>query len=375
MEWGDLALAAQAAGSLTPAWKKFIKTKFFVPIERSQDDDPKNFLLHLRRNAEDGKATLIISEVRARLDPRQGDGLVALSGGEIVRRLEDQGGIEIALRDGVFSISKKRVDWLRSGIKVTKARVVTRKILLDAAPAAPLPVLKIAAESGPQSALAAEDMDLDLPLAEPVSMTRYAIPAVLSLVVIGVVAAIFVPFGAAPESAAVPPPFEAPLPVRSAASPALPVAPPTERMMPFAPFDNSFTVTLPGMAEEVELSPDQVNQMGETLPHHYRLRFEDRMYTLEATEYLGRAPQDLTSEMDVRQASVVGRDGTLIRATPVGLRGATGREVRVRLPNGGERAARFAFIGNKFCMVMVTVANGNFSAPQIDAFLNSFQLN
>jgi hypothetical protein len=38
------------------------------------------------------------------------------------------------------------------------------------------------------------------------------------------------------------------------------------------------------------------------------------------------------------------------------------------------RAARFAFKGSKFCMVAVVAANGQRAAPEIDAYLNSFQL-
>ena len=53
--------AAQLAGSLTPAWKKFIKTKFFVAILRSPDDDPKNFLLSVSRHPVDGKPVVIIN--------------------------------------------------------------------------------------------------------------------------------------------------------------------------------------------------------------------------------------------------------------------------------------------------------------------------
>jgi hypothetical protein len=75
------------------------------------------------------------------------------------------------------------------------------------------------------------------------------------------------------------------------------------------------------------------------------------------------------------QSSIVGQDGTLIHANAVQLRGAIGREVRVQLGNGAVRAARFAFVGSKFCMVAVVAANGQQSAADIDAFLNSFQLN
>ncbi len=147
--------AAQLAGSLTPAWKKFIKTKFFVAISRSLDDDPKNFLLSISRNPGDGKPVVIIAEVRDRIDQHHGDGVVAVTGADIVRRLGDQGGILVELSDGQFSVSRKRVAWLQSGIEVTQARMATRKVLEAAAPAAPLPVLTVQASQLVGSAVGA----------------------------------------------------------------------------------------------------------------------------------------------------------------------------------------------------------------------------
>jgi hypothetical protein len=122
-EWGEIATAGKAAGSLGPAWKMFIKTKFFVAIRRSPDDDPKNFLLHMDRDGPRGAATLIISELRERLDPALGDAIIPMSGTDIVCRIEDDGAIQVALTDSSYSISKKRVEWLRSGIKMTKERI------------------------------------------------------------------------------------------------------------------------------------------------------------------------------------------------------------------------------------------------------------
>ena len=118
--------AAQLGGSMTPAWKKFIKTKFFVAILRSPDDDPKNFLLSLSRNPGDGKPVVIIAEVRDRIDQHQGDGVVAVSGADIVRRLGDQGGVLVELSDGKFSVSRKRVAWLQRGFAATLARGASR---------------------------------------------------------------------------------------------------------------------------------------------------------------------------------------------------------------------------------------------------------
>lgn len=363
VEWGDLASAAQAAGSLGPAWKKFIKTKFFVPILRSPDDDPKNFLLHLVH--EDGQGALHISEVRERLDRQQGDGLVALSGADIVRRLQDQGRIEVALRDGgAFRISQKRVHWLGSGIEVTKGRIAARNRLRAAAPAAPLPVVKVAPAEEAVEAPPASVTRSPAPLFK----ARHAVAAVLALAVLGLIAASMTGNESGHADAPQPPPFEV-------ARAPLPAPGPAQADTVFTAVYNSFSVSVPGLPEELELSPEQVRRMGGIETHQYRLRTAEGIYRMEVSVYRAGALQDSAAAMDLAQAAIVGADGTLIRATPLSLGGAAGREVRVRLPNDAERAARFVFVGNNFYVAMVTVPNGRHSAARIDAFLDSFKLN
>lgn len=370
-EWGDLAAAAKVAEApLGPLWKKFIKTKFFVSIQRSPDDDPKNYLLYVARSADSRSATLTISEVRDRLDAEQGDGIIALSGADILCRLEDRAGIQVALAEGAYRISGKRADWLRSGIKMTKDRIAIRKRLLAALPAAPLPVLSVSSSKEPGPAPEVEE---DVPASPPIFQSLYFKPIGGAVAAIGVVTAVFMSIGPAPEAPKVATPHEAPVLAPAAPPPPRTASAPAELSIPFSPADNSFKVFLPGMAEEVELSPDQVSVLGERRMHQYRLSFEGRLYTMEAIDYMANPPYDPMAEMDVIQQTIVGAEGNLIRAKPISLRGNTGREVRVRLPDGGERAARFAFVGSKYCQVMVTVPAG--AAAHIDTFLDSFQLN
>lgn len=366
-----MATVAKAAGTMGPAWKQFIKTKFFVAIQRSPDDDPKNFFLYVSRESERGRSTLTISEVRGRLDPDHGDGLVSLSGADILCRLEDHSAIQVALREGAFSISGKRADWLRSGIKMTKERIAIRKRLLAAAFTAPLPVLAIKAGSESEVALPPEPV---LPPLASILEIPYLKAVALGVAAAGVIVAIYLGTKETPEIAKAPVAHEAPVMVPAAAAPTPAAAKPTEVITTFSPADNSFTVNVPGMVEEVELSPDQVAYLGERRMHQYRLMFDGRLYTMETIDYMANPPYDPNAEMDVIQQSIVGGDGSLIRSKPISLRGATGREVRVRLPDGGERAARFAFVGSKFAQVMVTAPPGERSAVQIDAYLNSFQL-
>ena len=417
--------AAQLAGSLTPAWKQFIKTKFFVAILRSPDDDPKNFLLSITRHPIDEKPAVIVAEVRDRIDQHQGDGVVAVSGAEIVRRLGDQGTILVELSDGVFNISRKRVAWLRNGIAAAEARVATRKVLKAATPSAPLPVLSVqgglivssAAPAQVAPAVAApvrrslealaalhlpKPARTGLEFFEPavskvdaqggasapsggarLRLLSGARPVMLGVMALAITIALALAMvmlmsgDEAPDSeplarqeqAAV-----APRPTESAA----PALPDQAELLAgghlFTPADNSFSVTVPGMPEELELTPEQVAQMGELRMHQYKLVTDTHIFSMQATDYGARVPANIGAAMDGMQASIVGQDGTLIKAAPVALRGASGREVRVQLANGAVRAARFAFIGSKFCMVAVVAANGKQSASEIDAFLHSFEL-
>ncbi|HEY0062422.1 MAG TPA: hypothetical protein VGC21_09895 [Telluria sp.] len=395
-EWGDIATAAKAEGSMGPAWKMFIKTKFFVAFLRSPDDDPKNFWLNMDRAA-NGAATLVISEVRERLDPDLGDGIITLSGTDIVCRIEDNGAIAVLLSDGAFAISKKRVEWLRSGIKMTKERIDIRKRLAAAAPAAPMPVLRAAVEvplgsapvSGPAPARGSAPAPVTVPdQGAPTGLaglteSPYFKPAAGGLGILAVVAAVVILVNLGPGAGGVPAPLKEAMPAMAAVTPmqSAPAAAvysataPTGAAVPFTPMDNSFTVNVPGMAEEIELTPDQVSRLGDTRTHQYKLDVNGMLYTMESTDFLATPPQDRSAEMDAVQTLIIGNDGSLIRATPIGLRGATGRDVRVRLTNGGERAARFVFLGSKLCMVAVTVPDGEAAAAQIDAFINSFQLN
>lgn len=404
-EWGEIATAGKAAGSLGPAWKMFIKTKFFVAIERSPDDDPKNFLLYMDRTGA-GEATLIISEQRERLDAALGDAIIPISGTDIVCRIEDEGAIRVLLDGAPFGISKKRVEWLRSGIKMTQERIAIRKRLAAAAPAAPMPVLRTGPEVVPglksarsgSTAAAGRNPDTlrqsaGAPTADLLSpdevlpsttasapRSPYVKPAAIGagvLAVAGIVGALV--FGGPRDG--VPTPLRDAMPALAAvqaapsASRAAPApAAPSQPMMTFTPLDNSFTVSVPGLAEEIELTPDQVSRLGDTRTHQYKLDAGGLLYTMESTDFLVKPPQDRSAEMDAVQNLIIGRDGALIRATPIGLRGATGRDVRVRLPNNGERAARFVFLGSKLCMVAVTAPNGQQAAAQINAFIDSFQL-
>jgi uncharacterized membrane protein YhaH (DUF805 family) len=125
--------AAQADGAFAPAWKKFVNTRFFVPVVPAAGDARK-FTLHLAPGAEHGSQAIRISEVRERLAQPQGTTLATLTGADVVRMLHAEADILIALSDRAFSIARERVDWLKKGIEASQARAAA-KALEAAAPA------------------------------------------------------------------------------------------------------------------------------------------------------------------------------------------------------------------------------------------------
>lgn len=369
-EWGERAIAAHAAKAMKPAWSAFLKTRFVAPILRSPDDNPRNYLLYLAPGGEAGQPTLIISEVRDRLDLSQGDGIVTMTGADILRRLNDQGGIHVLVQDGMFSVSQRRVAWLRSGLEVATKRVGFRRLLQAAAPAAPLPVLRVGTSA---ELVPVPEPDL-LPRLLPLLRTRtaaFSLGGALLVAIAGLVAL---------RSGTTAPPraFEAPNPVAASAAasgtgPALAAPASSERSLSFAPVDNSFSVSLPGPAEEVELSPDQVAQLDGLGANFYRLLDGGVLYQMEVIQYAGRMPPDIEAALEERQKAVIGTD-RLLDARPLNIRGASGREVRVRTADGGERVARFIFSGEKLCAVSVSAPPGEENARRSAAFLASFQL-
>lgn len=124
--------AAQAAGSINTAWKKFVKTTFFVPVAKPDGGGVK---LLARDSKGDGSRAIVISEVRERAEDGQGSLLVALSGADVVRLLQADAAILVALSDRTFDIAHDRVAWLRKSIEASLAKAAQAR---EAAPA-PVP--------------------------------------------------------------------------------------------------------------------------------------------------------------------------------------------------------------------------------------------
>ena len=137
--------AAQADGAFTPAWKKFVNTKFLVPVVRGAD--PRQFTLDV---ADEGGRGIRIAEVRERLGQRDASALASLSGADVVRMLGADAAILIALSDRAFRIAPERVDWLKKGIEASRAKAAARA--LEAAGGAPAPqAAPVASSAAPLS--------------------------------------------------------------------------------------------------------------------------------------------------------------------------------------------------------------------------------
>ena len=508
--------AAQADGSFTPAWKKFVKTKFYVPVTRSVDDNPRNFTLKLSDAAAGAPRTLMISEVRARVEAQHAGALASLSGADIVKMLQAEAAILVALSGSAFAIARERVEWLKKGLEAGQARAAapaTAATPVVAAIAAPVPVPApppppVRRAPGPLDVAALMPRNVAIPklgfeffipghwtesrisagmrYQDPVSGTvvevtgfhradvslaqflamrlelvrhelRYLtqdgasypvdgdawrdrikgvvtelsgtvpgdelesrfllacirVDGTLVSVTIRAHAQAFednralykwmlgridISPAAAVEASAATRRFGArAISVaalalvalaaggyalmqkdrsdadRSSAVAAAPVYVKDPDSAIFTVPDGSFSVELPGAPQEVVIPKVVRDSLGKVTMRQFKLARAGRVYMVQSIDY-GRPPANPELALIAMQSSVVGRDGEMVSAAPVILNGATGREVRADLPGGMVRAARFALVGSKVCMVMIAVKDKPESVAHIDAFLQSFNL-
>ena len=143
----------------------------------------------------------------------------------------------------------------------------------------------------------------------------------------------------------------------------------------FTAGDGSFSVTLPGAPEAIELPQEMLAQMGGVQLRQFHLSAENNVYMVQVIDYGDTNPGNRFDVMDSMQESLVGKQGKLIESGPIVLKGGNGRQVKVQLPGGGVRGARMALVGSKFCVVSITAPDGAQAAAAMDAFLLSFKLN
>ena len=518
--------AAQADGSYTPAWKKFIKTKFYVPVHRSVDDNPRNFTLRLSQAAGGAAPILTISEIRARVEAQYLDdigALASLSGADVVKMLQAEAGILVALSESAFGIARERVEWLKKGLEAGQARAAAKGqpappvvqpaakpvVQLAAVPiAAPLlrrapgplnvaalaprnvTIAKLGLEFFVPGSWAESRISAGMRYHDPVSGTvveatgfhranvslaqfvamrlelvrqemRYlrqdgestpidgaawrdrikgvateftgTVPGddgasrfllaciridgtqvavtiraraqafednrdvyqwMLGRVDISEAAAVDASagvFAALPRRSARAWPLAAAALLVLAAggyalvqanrpdagsTSAVAAAPVFEKDRDSAVFtvpDGSFSVELPGAPQEVVIPKVVRDSLGKVTMRQFKLARAGRVYMVQSIDY-GKAPANAELALIGMQSSVVGRDGEMVSAAPINLNGAKGREVRADLPGGMVRAARFALVGSKVCMVMIAVKDKPESLAHVNAFLESFEL-
>ncbi|HEX8612230.1 MAG TPA: DUF805 domain-containing protein [Telluria sp.] len=158
--------AAQADGSINPAWKKFVNTKFFVPVAQPAAGADGGVRLRTRDSKGDGSQSIVISEVRERAEDGQGSLLAALSGADVVRLLQADVAILVALSDRSFDIAHDRVAWLKKSIESSLAKAAAARAAMPspttAAPT-PAPAPAPAAVSAPAPAPAPVALDKPAP--------------------------------------------------------------------------------------------------------------------------------------------------------------------------------------------------------------------
>ncbi|ATQ75914.1 hypothetical protein CR152_16275 [Massilia violaceinigra] len=175
--------AAQADGSLNPAWKKFVHTQFFVPVIRPPGSDASSITPHLSGSAGATGQSILISEVRERVERHHGGAIATLSGVEVVRMLHADASILVALSDRTFDIAGDRVAWIRKSIDATLAKAAQARAAAvpapvsvpapapaSAAPRAPVALEKTEPAAAQRRAREAESMRVHAESAESVHM-------------------------------------------------------------------------------------------------------------------------------------------------------------------------------------------------------------
>ncbi|NHZ88544.1 DUF805 domain-containing protein [Massilia sp. CCM 8733] len=114
-----------------------MNTKFFVPVAQPGTGETGGVKLRTRDSQGDGTRSIVISEVRERAEDGQGSLLAALSGADVVRLLQADAAIVVALSERSFDIAADRVAWLRKSIESSLARAAAAKAGVAAAAAAP----------------------------------------------------------------------------------------------------------------------------------------------------------------------------------------------------------------------------------------------
>ncbi|HEX8955082.1 MAG TPA: hypothetical protein VF798_02340, partial [Burkholderiaceae bacterium] len=113
-----IVAASQTSGDYNPTWKRFVKTRFFVPLARDGAESGQQF--KLGKHPQSGKRIVTIAEDRQLLEDR-GENAAHLHGAEIVKLLSPEVGILVALADRSFGIPAGLVARLKQSLEAAAA--------------------------------------------------------------------------------------------------------------------------------------------------------------------------------------------------------------------------------------------------------------
>ncbi|NHZ81152.1 DUF805 domain-containing protein [Massilia sp. CCM 8695] len=141
-----------------------MNTKFFVPVVQPGASESGGVKLRTRDSKGDGLRSIVISEVRERAEDGQGSLLAALSGADVVRLLQADVAILVALSDRSFDIAHERVAWLRNSIEASLAKAAAAKAgaaaTVHAAAPAPAPAAVVLDKPAPVRRAASGPLDV-----------------------------------------------------------------------------------------------------------------------------------------------------------------------------------------------------------------------
>jgi uncharacterized membrane protein YhaH (DUF805 family) len=123
----EVVSVSLASGDFKPAWRKFVKTKFFVPVISPADADAQEFRLRVLGNPADGKPALQISEALETSHNDSSEDTRLLSGAEIINRMPPAVAISVVFRDHAFAIPVNLVDWLKRSMQAAQAAAAEKK--------------------------------------------------------------------------------------------------------------------------------------------------------------------------------------------------------------------------------------------------------
>ena len=123
--------AAQSSGDFKPALKRFVKTKFFVQIDRSHAVFAHEFTLLIRREGAGAGAQIDLAEDKIRLNLPSSSECLCMSGLDIVKQIPADVAIYVHLSGSVFKIPVNLVDYLKRSIaaayKAAEANALAKK--------------------------------------------------------------------------------------------------------------------------------------------------------------------------------------------------------------------------------------------------------